>query len=166
MNVDCREPFIPLCGKGASLVAAMGQPGPSAGFIWDGGKGGGREKRGKKINKTTATTNSVHVMNLRINMNGPHSSPAPAEKPSVIFTEEIVSRQIQGTVFWVTGRPVQSACWEDSEMLCCSLSMSAVMRAWSDRPFKVHKVHLRGRGKDRWITSKGILEDRGCPSSY
>lgn len=48
----------------------------------------------------------------------------------------------------------------------CSLSMSAVMRAWSDRPFKVHKVHLRGREKDRWITSEGILEDRGCPYSY
>lgn len=47
-----------------------------------------------------------------------------------------------------------------------SLSKSAVMRAWSDRPFKVHKVHLRGSGKDRWITSEGVLEDRGCPYSY
>lgn len=48
----------------------------------------------------------------------------------------------------------------------CSLLKSAVTRAWSDRPFKVHKVHLRGSRKDRWIISEGILEDRGCPYSY
>jgi len=31
------------------------------------------ERKEGKINKTTATTNSVHVKNRQINMNGPHS---------------------------------------------------------------------------------------------
>lgn len=165
MNVDCREPFIFFVWqRGPLSFLQRVSLGHQLGLFEMVAREEGKRKGEKKINKTTATTNIVHVMNQHINMNGPHSSPAlqPHLKGPQSFLQKkqwvVRFRQL------FSGSPGGRRGEHVKRIQKCFVLAHGV--CWSDRPFKVHKVHLRGSSKDRWITSKGILEDRGCPYSY